>query len=159
MLKIKKNRKNEKELVVLFIVGILFIAVFLVEKRFFLLKRNNANWSVAHAKIISVERKNICETPEVSSACYDTFISKYSFSVNEKKYISQTTQVFGTNYFSGKILEVYYREDSPEIVFTKEEFFSNKNNNSYLSLIFGLLIIVPIMIFWIYGRIRVRPQH
>ncbi len=148
MLKIKKNNKESNSLIGLFFIGLTLAVIFFVGGNASLLKQNIANWPKAKAEVISVERKTVCETPERSGACYNIFFIKYSYCVSGKKYTSQMEQMYVTSFSPGKVFNVYYKKDNPELVFTKERFPTRFD--LYLPLISGLAIIIPVIILWIY---------
>lgn len=150
MLRIKKNNKEPNNLVGLFFIGLILIVIFFLGGNFSLLKENIANWPKTRAEVISVESEIVCETPERSGACYSIFFINYSYLVDGKKYTSQIEQMYATNYSSGDTFDVYYREDNPQLVFTKGRIPTKYD--FYLPLIFGLAIIIPVITLWIYIR-------
>ncbi|MDO8661981.1 MAG: DUF3592 domain-containing protein [Candidatus Omnitrophota bacterium] len=151
----KINNKKPTSLAGLFFIGLIFIAVFFIGGNASLLTQNIANWPKAKAEVISVEPEIVCETPERSSACYTIFFIKYSYNVNGKEYINQMKQEYVTNYIPGKTFDVLYKQDNPQLVFKKDDLPGKFK--LYLSLIIGLIIVIPIMFFWKQKRNRRVP--
>lgn len=153
-----KNNKKFNSLLAPSLIGIILIIIFFIGGNACLLRQDIANWPNVTAEVVSVEHKNVCEAPEVSSACYDVFFIKYAYLVNGKKYINQLEQTFLTSYFAGKKFNVYYKRDNPQIVFAKEEIPNRAR--FYLPLILGLLLFVPVVILvGQYLRIKIIKRY
>ena len=79
LLKIKNNKRSSRDLIGLFFIGIVLVVLFYFGGNSFLLNKKVSDWPKAKAKVISLKRDQVCETPEVSSACYDIFLTTYFF--------------------------------------------------------------------------------
>lgn len=150
--RIKQSNKSLNSLIGLFIIGLIFIVIFFIGNNASLLRQDIANWPKARAKVIAVDHKIVCETPEKSGACYAIFLINYSYEVNGKKYTNQFEQTYATSYSPGKMFYVYYKIDDPQLVFPKEKIPTKFN--LYLPLFFGLFVIIPIIILWMTNKIR-----
>lgn len=152
MLKIKKDKNSSKDRVILFFIGFVLLAIFYFGGNFAVLKSDINKWPKAKARVTTIKQKEICETPETSSACYAVFIVNYVYSVNGKQYSGNIRQEFSTTYSVGKEFDVYYKANDHSMSFSKDNL--PERINLYLPLIFGLSIIIPGIILWLYKRIR-----
>lgn len=146
------QHKKTNNLIGLFFIGLILIAIFFLGGNASLLKQNIANWPKTKAKVISVESKTVCNNPEMNSACYPVFYIDYSYRIGEKIFTSQMQKKYMANLSVGAVFDVYYNKDNPALVFPREKFPTR--SDLYLPLIFGLAIVIPIIILWIYIKFR-----
>lgn len=142
MLKVKKSIVKADLFVLLFF-GLLLILLFF-SQNLKLVQQNITNWPKAVAKVISIEKEYVCETPEVSGACYNIFFIKYSYNVNNKEYIRQTKPLLINSYYPGEKFNVYYDKNNLQLSFIDSEIPTKAD--LHLPLVFGLIIVGLVII-------------